>query len=475
MTIKTYRGRSIADVLTQVKSDLGRDAVILHTRTYKAGGWLGIGAHNITEITATSDPHVLPRNPRPGRQSEDRASVPTDPTSLHPSPRSRRPSEHHPPAGDRLDLSPNALRSALGLIPERPVPGAPRHSPDLTDGPAAPPQQRIAEISHTAAPTPSHTPCVAPPAARDVARSIIATPDDAAFRDEMSAIKRMVGQVLQSSRANHQPAMPEALFDCYLRMVQSEVAAELADQIVGAVRDELNAAELRDPAIVRRAVMRRIASHIPVTQDPPLPARDDVGRPFTIALIGPTGVGKTTTIAKLAASYKLRHGKRVALITCDTYRIAAVDQLRTYANIISMPLKVVLTPLEMANACAELADHDAILIDTAGRSQRDASRLDELARFLEAANPHQTHLVLSSTSNESVLRDAVDRFANLKPDHFILTKLDEAVNFGVLLNIAQRISAKLSFVTMGQEVPDHIEHGSADRLAGLVLGTEDSR
>ena len=230
-----------------------------------------------------------------------------------------------------------------------------------------------------------------------------------------------------------------------------------------------------DPAIVQQQVLRRLAGYIQVSTDSVRIGRAPDGRPTTVALIGPTGVGKTTTVAKLAATYKLRHGKRVGLITCDTYRIAAVDQLRTYANIIGLPLKVVLTPTEMAAACDALCDCDVILIDTAGRSPRDSGRIEELKAFIGAARPHQTHLVLSSTAGEGALGEAARRFGQVGFDRVILTKLDEAVNFGVLLSIVRQVDAKLSFVTTGQEVPDHIEPGNAERLARIVLNGESAR
>ncbi|HBS29849.1 MAG TPA: hypothetical protein DEB06_10470, partial [Phycisphaerales bacterium] len=309
----------------------------------------------------------------------------------------------------------------------------------------------------------------APSPLQTVARNIVAATARSPIEDELASIKRMVGHVFRSTRTAGHPSMPEALFDCYLKLIESEVASEIADEITGAVRDELDPAELDDPAIVQQAVLRRLAGFIPVCNDPAKASRAPDGRPLTIALIGPTGVGKTTTIAKLAATYKLRHGRKVGLITCDTYRIAAVDQLRTYANIIGLPLKVVLTPAEMRAGVDSLSECDAVLIDTAGRSPRDHGRLDELRAFLDAARPHQTHLVLSSTAGESCLADAAARFAPLGCDRLILTKLDEAVNFGVLVNIARKVDARLSFVTTGQEVPDHIEPGNPDRLARMVM------
>jgi flagellar biosynthesis protein FlhF len=293
---------------------------------------------------------------------------------------------------------------------------------------------------------------------------------DHGLHAELAAIKRMVGQVLQSSGSTAAPAcaMPAALLKHYMKLIEQEVSRELADELVAAVRDELTPAELSDEGIVRQSVLRRLESLLPTADCVAKPARAGE-RPLTIALIGPTGVGKTTTIAKLAAAYKLRHAKRVALITSDTYRIAAVDQLRTYANIIGVPLKVVNSPEEMASAIAALREFDVVLIDTAGRSPGDRERLGELASFIDAAAPHQTHLVLAGVASEPAMVRIIERFGPLKPNHVIFTKLDEAAQFGVLVNVARRIDAKLSFVTTGQEVPDDIEPTRADRLARLVL------
>jgi flagellar biosynthesis protein FlhF len=180
-------------------------------------------------------------------------------------------------------------------------------------------------------------------------------------------------------------------------------------------------------------------------------------------------VGKTTTIAKLAAHFKLRQGLRVGLLTTDTYRIAAVDQLRTYANILGLPLRVVLTPPEVSPALAALRDCDVVLMDNAGRSQNDGSRLNDLSRFLAAARADQTHLVLSATATEPVLRKAVELFRVASPDRLILTKLDEAVHLGVLANLPNHAGLPLALVTTGQEVPDQFRFATPDQIAALVL------
>ncbi len=299
-----------------------------------------------------------------------------------------------------------------------------------------------------------------------------------AMQQELSAIRGLVSQVLQRQSSTGgggpTPAMPQKLFDMYLKLVGQDVSEELADRIVNKVRDELTVEQLEDDESLRAATVEHLASHVPVA-DEAVPTESPDDRPLTIALIGPTGVGKTTTLAKLAASFKLRHERRVGLITSDTYRIAAVDQLRTYANIIGLPLQVVLTPAEMTQALHALSDCDVILIDTAGRGQNDSSKLADLQSLLGAARPHEVHLVLSSTASEKVLLREAEAFSEVGADKVVLTKLDEAVSFGMLVNVMQRVGKKLSFVTTGQEVPDHLELGRPDRIAELVLDGEVDR
>jgi len=193
------------------------------------------------------------------------------------------------------------------------------------------------------------------------------------------------------------------------------------------------------------------------------------GRPKVVAMVGPTGVGKTTTIAKLAAHFKLRENRRVGLVTIDTYRIAAVDQLRTYAEIIDVPLEVVVTPDELTDAMARLDECDIVLIDTAGRGQNDAIRLNELKQFLDVAKPDETHLVLACNSNPTCLLQAIEHFGRIGIDRVAFTKLDEAVGFGVVLTVLRRIDKKLSYLTTGQDVPDDIEIGRGQRIAELIL------
>jgi flagellar biosynthesis protein FlhF len=260
--------------------------------------------------------------------------------------------------------------------------------------------------------------------------------------------------------------LPGRLLDTYAALLEQELDRGIADRALQEAREMLAPASWEDPGEVRAAVQSALARLLP---EPPAPAPSRGGA-RTISLIGPTGVGKTTTIAKLAALLKLRLHLRVGLITCDTYRIAAVEQLRTYAEIIGLPLIVVQDPAEMRTAKERLRDLDAVLVDTAGRSQNDTARLRELAEFVDAAEADEVHLVLSAVAGRRVLQKELEAYAAIRADRVVLTKLDEAVTFGPLFSLLAETGRSASYLCTGQEVPEHIEPATAQRLADLVLG-----
>lgn len=387
MNLRTYRARSIADALLLVKRDLGREAVILHTRTFRQGGLLGFGGRRMVEITAGRQANPLHPPGRAGiigRGSED-----------------------------------GQLQAEGAAVVQRASAGA-------TEG-------AVAEL-----------------------------------RRDLGAIHSLVQELLSESRQVHLPAIPPDLHETYLQLLQQEVAADIATRLLQQLRQELSPGELADRAKVDARLAGCIEAMVPAA-GPIVCDRTD--RAKVIALVGPTGVGKTTTIAKLAASFKIREQRSVALVTIDTYRIAAVDQLRTYAQILDVPLRVVLSPAEFRDALHSLRSCDLVFVDTAGRSQNDTIKLNELRGFFELAKPDEVHLVLASNCGQQGLSAAVARFGMLGIDRIIFTKLDEAVGFGVILGVIAQVDARLSYTTTGQDVPDDIEVGSGRRLAQLILGS----
>ena len=288
--------------------------------------------------------------------------------------------------------------------------------------------------------------------------------------EQLGRLHAMVETLSKSGHIDHLlPELPGALVPTYSQLIEADVPEILARRLVRHIAENLEPDQLDQPDSIRLALVDALELSIPVAP----PIRVIAGTRRVVALVGPTGVGKTTTVAKLAANFKLAHGMRVGLITVDTYRIAAVEQLKTYAEIIDLPLAVVNDPSEMPRALDELGAVDIVFIDTAGRSPRDEVKIRELAEFLLQARPDEVHLVLSAVAGQRSLRSAVERFAVVQFDRLILTKLDEAESLGGALAVLGLSSRPVSYLTTGQAVPDDIEPADRKRLARLILRQED--
>ncbi|MCY6483697.1 flagellar biosynthesis protein FlhF [Clostridium aestuarii] len=190
----------------------------------------------------------------------------------------------------------------------------------------------------------------------------------------------------------------------------------------------------------------------------------------TVVLVGPTGVGKTTTVAKLAGKFALIEKKKVGLITIDTYRIGAVEQLKAYANIMSIPFEMVITLEDMENALKSMEDCDIVLIDTTGRSSKNESQIAELNTFIQKTNTDNIYLVVSSTTKDKDVEAIIEGYKVLNFNNVIITKLDETTTYGSILNILDIANKPLSFVTTGQNVPDDLKRLSDEEICKLVLG-----
>lgn len=196
-------------------------------------------------------------------------------------------------------------------------------------------------------------------------------------------------------------------------------------------------------------------------------------KPKVVFFIGPTGVGKTTTIAKIASKYKVEEDKKVAFVTADTYRIAATEQLHIYANILDAPMSVVYSAEELNQAVEKFNDHDLIFVDTAGFSHRnETQRMDtkNLIEGLDEQYNHEVFLVLSATTKYKDLLEIVDSYQEIAEYKLIFTKLDETTSYGNLLNVRLYSGADLSYMTTGQNVPDDIEEFNSQRIVKQLLG-----
>lgn len=194
------------------------------------------------------------------------------------------------------------------------------------------------------------------------------------------------------------------------------------------------------------------------------------GQKHVFCFVGPTGVGKTTTLAKLAAYYLVHQEKKVGLITIDNYRIGAVEQLKTYAQLMDIPIEAVMSPQGLREAVNKMDDMDIIMIDTAGRNSKNTFQVGELQSFLKVMPEPTVFLVLSVTTKSSDLANIVNNFQPTNYNALIFTKLDETSTYGNMLNVAYHTSLPVAFLATGQKVPEDLELPTEEQLANLILG-----
>ncbi len=288
-------------------------------------------------------------------------------------------------------------------------------------------------------------------------------------QNQLSTLQSMVKDLCRHSKGDGRGDWPEELFRLFTDLLDAELSEELARELVERIRNDPRSAGLSDPMMLKARIAGMIEDDVRVAG----PIRVTPGRCRLAALVGPTGVGKTTTIAKLAANFRLKEKRRVGLITVDTYRIAAIEQLRTYADIIDLPMHVVSTPREMRETVERMNHLDLILLDTAGRSPKDEIRLQELKVFLTEAAADEVHLVLSSVAAARTLEQTAEQFTAIGATSLILTKLDEANGLGNVLPVLRSSGLPLSYLTDGQNVPDDIEIGRRPPTGKADIGNLD--
>ncbi len=257
--------------------------------------------------------------------------------------------------------------------------------------------------------------------------------------------------------------LPDQYREWYLYLVNQEVDTYL---IKNMIRDAMKMKGKQATHEEIREYLEQVIDSI--FMESPSPVMDDEQR--IIAVVGPTGVGKTTTIAKLATQKSLEEGRRVALITADTYRVAATDQITTFAHLLELPIQVVYTSREMEEALQKFTDYDYIYIDTTGRSQNDRENILQIQQILEAADPHEMHLVLSATTSTATLRSVANKFSLLPVTELLISKIDESEAAGSVLSLLQQYSWPVSYFTNGQNVPEDIMVGSAAGYCQLLFG-----
>jgi flagellar biosynthesis protein FlhF len=406
MDIKTYRAKTMRDALEMVRRELGPSAAVLHTREVNTGPLSRLVFGRKYEVAASSAVNVPSRLPPGVVRSEER--------------------------GASFAVADSILDPRSSILGQQTLDVG---STD-TEGGFDDYRARYRD---------------------DFRRQV------AGQLDELHAMVEKLCEQAASAPAHD---LPEALFHVFTSLIEAEVDETIARGWIDRLREEGVSRFVEDSSLVMNRVADYLESEISCTG----PIRTDANKCRVVALVGPTGVGKTTTIAKLAANYRLREKRRVGLITVDTYRVAAVEQLRTYADIIDLPMEVVATPREMREAVARMNHLDLVLMDTAGRSPRDEVKIQELKSMLAEAEPDEVHLVLSSTAGSRSLIGTAERFADVGTTAILLTKLDEAHSLGHLVSLLRSVPTAVSYLTDGQNVPDDIQVAEGRAMASQLLG-----
>lgn len=447
--IRTFRAASMQEAMRTMRRELGEDAVVVNTRSI-------VLRRALPFLKAKCEVEVSARNGSKAKLTRSVSEGSTVAVTNPPSLTLRVNSDE-----DSRLLSPSQLAEHLErelLEPNRfaPSDNGIELSPSLERLIAAPTSKSTGGKPNVAFSDKTNIPALSQLQA------------SGQLDERLDSIQRMLESLNKARHLGGDSEVPPELFQLYTELLDSDVEEEISRDLIFGVRRHVKPEQLHDHDYCKSMLTGLVEADFRTAS----PIKPTPGRRRVVALVGPTGVGKTTTIAKLAANFRLRDGIKIGLVTVDTFRVAAVEQLRTYAEIIDLPMKVVTSPLEMRRALDELVGLDLILIDTGGRSPRDELKIQELKSLLAEAQVDEVHLVLSLTAGTSSLRAACEKFAAANTTALILTKLDEAAGMGSLLTAARKLPLPVSYLTTGQDVPDDIECANASRMARLVLGQE---
>lgn len=425
------------EALRMVKSELGPDAMILSTKKEATGGFFGFFSKQVYRVTAAIDPAHKP------------ASAPA-PIYREPAPRELTAREEMessmlaPLARELRELREKVESLTRREEEQRAVP-KPVEEVEATD-------QIAAGINLKNIPRSD---------LEEIKKLLLATLAKSKEGGTKDVQWPNIGEVQNQEWQSGDELLPE---DSPLarELARSGVSTDLIRKIV----DTLNTLPLRNG---NQTVKSRLGETLGRLIKFAGTLKLKRNSPRIIALVGPTGVGKTTTTAKLAAMYALNRGNKVALITMDIFRVGAVEQLKTYSRIMNIPLEVASTPKELEKAVEKHATCDLIFIDTAGRSHKDKEKLDEMKNFLDNKIPMEVYLCLSATTKDRELEEILNRFRVFQINKVVFTKIDECESFGNMVNLLMKDNLQIAYFTTGQRVPEDIEIATPAKLADMIF------
>jgi flagellar biosynthesis protein FlhF len=440
MQIKKFEAPTIQEALDSIKRELGPEAIILQTKRNRKG--FGLLNGSSVEVTAAISDRSIQKKSYVDKKLLDANRSPL----------------HSMTASQQADVLDHAFDRNQD-----------RRSKNARQAGSAPEQRRYIDIDPTEIPSASYS-----------SPKLKAGPST--VEEEVKYLKRMIEELKMAQAESHsnqasaqittQILGTPALMDAFENLILAGMDRRYALGLVKKTAFELGPDESNDPELVLDQVTFELMSATEVMS--PLgnltAGSRGIDGPLCIALVGPTGVGKTTTLAKIASQAILNRSLRVGLVNLDAYKVAAIDQLATYAKILNVPFRSASTPNELKSALEDFKSLDLVLIDTTGRSQRDIESLKEMNQLLQTLEISvQTHLVVSVTTRDTELYDTANRFSVFKPQALIVSKLDEASCFGAIHNMSQRAKLPLSYFTTGQRVPEDLEESTRDRVAALIM------
>lgn len=453
MRVKKYLVETMPEAMSLIRQELGKDAVIVSTKQVKTGGFAGMFRKSMIEVTAAVDENASPRK-EPAKAGS--AVKPVVPSTVARNVYAQR-AQAEPTAASSSPLAKPAHNAQA--IPS----SLPHEEVEAIQERLAATQRELFKPSTEQLDT-MYQAAAAEPSVVGKKTIIERTQADESIHQEIMEMKRMVQTMMRQSEKD---AWPEDVKSAQLHLEEQGVNRELAHRLVQqAWSKSSQIGQQLDPTIsfkhqLKLELRQLFDGHVDNTMS--LDTK-------IVYLVGPTGVGKTTTIAKLAAEQLFKHRRKVGFITSDTYRIAAVEQLRTYASILNAPIEVVTSPNDIQRAKNQLNECDLILVDTAGRNYKNELYVNELYSMIKPSADAETFLVLSLTMKSSDMFGILERFKHQSVQRIVFTKADETDTYGVMANLADQTSIPFSYVTFGQNVPDDVKPFHANEWADKLLG-----
>lgn len=445
MLVKTFQAASMAEALKLVKAELGQDAMILSTKKEKTGGVLGFFSKNVYRVTAAVDP---------GRKNQTSAPPP-------PAPYRERP-ERERTAKEDLEssmLAPLAreLRELREKVEALSIREAEASKPEQADDKGQQPN-----TSFASSPGQLNLKNIPRSDLEEIKKLLLNT----LAKSQKGNVKNVEWPSVNSGENIIDGQSGEELLPEESPLAQELIQNGISTELIRKILDTLNTLPV---ASGNQTVKSRLGETFGRLIKFAGTLKMRKNSPRIIALVGPTGVGKTTTTAKLAAMYALNRGNKVALVTMDIFRVGAVEQLKTYSRIMGIPLEVASTPKELEKAVEKHSACDLIFIDTAGRSHKDKEKLEEMRNFLENKIPIEVYLCLSATTKDRELEEILTRFSIFQVSKVVFTKIDESESLGNMINLLMKDNLQVAYFTTGQRVPEDIEVATSAKLAELIL------